>query len=134
MYIDETNIIEDVDEQIALACLLANGTCIINVIDITHAYNVKDDKKIYTTAVYVLVSDIFVWGAADAEPIICNDGETPNDIIDLYKLQKDIGFFGLVQWVCVRRNIQPQNAIKQDMINLGFWNDIMDKLPPNTLL
>ncbi len=130
MNIDESKIIEDIDEQKALACLLADGTCFINTVDISAIYNSKD-KKIFTICVYVLVSDIFAWGCADAEPIVCNDGETPNEIIDLYKLQKENGFWGLVEWVCVKRNMQPQYAVKLDMIKEGYWNDTMETLTPN---
>jgi hypothetical protein len=132
MNIDESKIIENVDEQMALACLLADGTCFINTVDISSDYNISDDKKIFTTAVYVLVSDIFAWGCADAEPIECNDGETPNAIIDLYKLKKEKGFWGLVHWVCLRRKEQPQFPIKRDMIKAGHWVDELESLTPNS--
>lgn len=131
MNIDESKIIENVDEQMALACLLANGTCFINTVDISNDYNITDGNKIFTTAVYVLVSDIFAWGCADAEPIECNDGESPNEIIDLYRLQNEKGFWGLVHWVCLRRKQQPQYAVKRDMIKAGHWVDELESLSPN---
>jgi len=126
MIIDESKIIEDVNEQLALACLLADGTCFINSI------NVSNDKNpIYTTAVYVLTSDIFVWGCADAEYIECNDGETPNEIINLYKLRQEKGFWGCVEWACLKRNLQPQKAVKEDMIKANQWTDELENLPIN---
>ena len=127
MIIDESKIIEDVNELLALACLLADGTCFINNVKVSE----DKDKPIYNVSVYVLTSDIFVWGCADAEYIECNDGESPNEIIDLYKLGKEKGFWGVVEWACLKRNLQPQKAVKVDMIKANQWTDELEKLPIN---
>jgi hypothetical protein len=129
MIIDESKIIEDVNEQLALACLLADGTCFINNVNVSE----DKDKPIYSVAVYVLTSDIFAWGCADAEYIECNDGETPNEIIDLYKLVKEKEFFGIVEWACLKRNLQPQKAVKIDMIKANQWTHELEQLPTNEL-
>lgn len=128
MIIDESKIIEDVNEQLALAYLLADGTCFINNVNISED---KDKPPIYSVAVYVLTSDIFAWGCADAEYIECNDGELPNEIINLYKLVKEKGFWGVVEWACLKRNLQPQKAVKVDMIKANQWTDELEKLPKN---
>ena len=128
MNIDESKIIENVDEQLALACLLADGTCFINNVNVSE----DKDNPIYNVAVYVLTSDIFAWGCADAEYIECNDGETPNEIVNLYKLGKEKGgFWGLVEWACLKRNLQPQKAVKDDMIKANQWTDELENLPIN---
>jgi len=127
MNIDESKIIEDSNEELALACLLADGTCFLNNVNISD----NKEKPIYTTVVYVLTNDIFIWGCADAEPIEYSDGETPNEIINLYKLQKEKGFFGVVEWACLKRNIQPQKAIKDDMIKSGKWTNELNELSIN---
>ena len=127
MNIDESKIIENVNEQLALACLLADGTCFINNVNVSE----DKDKPIYNVAVYVLTSDIFEWGCADAEYIECNDDETPNEIIDLYKLVKEKGSWGVVEWACLKRRLQPQLAVKRDMIKANQWTHELEQLPTN---
>ena len=121
MYIDETNIIEDCDEQAALACLLYSGHLFIN--------NIKNNQGEYTTGLYFNCSDTFEYACADAEPIKFNDGENPSEIIELYKYFKQNQKWGPTVWVCLKRGIQPIKSIKNRMIEEGSWDENLEKLP-----
>lgn len=112
-----------IDENKALACLLADDICFLNVLR-TH------DNQ-YTTCVYVIANDIFAWGCADAECISNSDGDEDSEIYALYKLWKENPVYGATKWLCLKRNEQPQNPIKERMIKDGYWDDVLEKLPPN---
>lgn len=115
------------DEEQALAWLLKYEYLLVT--------NIKTYKGEYTVALMVNVSDIMAWGVAEAEPIeFCdNYGEPdePTPIIDYFKLVTSKGYYGTVEWVCKKRNQQPQKAVKNRMINDGYWSDEMEALPPN---
>lgn len=126
MEINEDKIIENVDEELALACLLAADVLFINVINIS-----SGSIPEFTTCVYVDASDIFMWGCADAESITSNDHENPSEIIELYKLWKENEVWGRVKWLCFKRDIQPQRPVKDLMIKANYWDEGLDKLPLN---
>ena len=112
-----------VDEEKALACLLAAEVCFL--------YNVTTSEG-KNVSVSVNVSDVMAWGCSDAENISCNgDWSEPSEIIDLYRLWKSNKKWGSTQWVCVKRNEQPQAPVKRKMIAEGAWNDNLEKLPEN---
>ncbi len=127
MTIDESRIIEDINEPLALACLLADGQLGLNNADISWI----KDKKIYTTCVFVLCSDIFAWGCADAEQLVFNDYENPSEIIELYKLWKENNRWGSTKWCCLKRNEQPQKPVKDKMIKENYWDETLEVLPEN---
>lgn len=125
MTFDESKIIEDVDEKLALAFLLVNEEL--------HLFNVRTDwNKEYTTAIAVNCSDVFEWGCADSENLNNNDGSNPSEIIELYKSVKENIKWGSTKWVCIKRNTQPQLAIINKMKEDNYWDDIMENLPLNT--
>ncbi len=113
-----------IDENKALACLLAADICFLNVVKDKWSDN-------YTTVVYVIANDIFVWGSADAECISNSDHEEKSEIYALYKLWKENNNWGPIKWLCLKRNEQPQNPIKEDMIKDGYWDAALESLPPN---
>lgn len=123
---EQKQIIEDCDEEKALAYLLNNNCCFLNTIKVPFS-----KKEQYTTIIYVNVNDVFCWGCADAEPISNNDGEYPSEIMDLYKQHIKNNKWGLEKWVCLKRNMQPQFAIKRDMIADNFWDIELESLPKN---
>lgn len=129
MEIDETKIIEDVSEELALSCLLASGVFFLNNVDISYTY--KRNKPEYTTAVYVNASDIFMWGCADAQAIDSSDNESPSEIIELYKLWKEHDQWGAVKWLALKRNLQPQSPVIDLMKKANYWDDSLDSLPLN---
>jgi hypothetical protein len=127
--IDESEILSHNfnNENLALAYLLINDFCFLNVIDTSVNRSVTE----YTTVVYVNANDIFAWGCADAECIGNNDGEDDSEIISLYKYCKENKKWGYVKWLCLKRNFQPQRPIKQSMIKDNYWCDTLEALPKN---
>jgi hypothetical protein len=110
------------DENLALACLLADDVCFL--------HNVKT-KEGDTVGVSVNCSDVMAWGCSDAESILSNDNSPNSEIISLYKLWKKNKSFGSVKWVCLKRNQQPQAPLKKMMIEKGAWDEELEALPPN---
>lgn len=128
MNINEDNILYPGhnNEELALACLLANGVCFLN-----HLNSGTEEDPRWTTCVYVDASDIFVWGCADGEDITNNDGEDDSEIITLYKLWKENSNLGPIKWLCLKRNEQPQRPVKEMMIKDNYWDETLENLPQN---
>jgi len=108
------------DEEKMLAALLLDEICFLN------SGSPWFDKKEKTTVVCVNAPDVFAWAAADAESIL------PAEIPDLYNLWRAHGEHGAVLWLCMKRNMQPQAAIKKDLIRAGLWEDKYESLPENS--
>lgn len=126
MYTDE--IINEGDESKALASLLQEDVCFLN----TRKYICPITEQIgTTTVVFVNANDVFMWACSDAEDIEYTDGDLPCPIIDLYQLYKEKGYWGKIEWLCKVRNIQPQAAVKRDMIAEGYWTDSLENLTLN---
>ncbi|GAB4003070.1 hypothetical protein GCM10028807_62760 [Spirosoma daeguense] len=123
MTIDESKIVEETNESLALACLLAD--------DVVFPMSIERKGGGITTGIYVLCNDVFAWACSDLEPIISNDNEAPSEIIDLYKLHKENIKYGWIKWVCLKRNEQPQGPLKKYMQDAGYWNDQLEALPEN---
>lgn len=113
---------EYVDEGKALAILLADEVLFCNNFDVGW-----EDKQwtSRTTVLFVSCNDIFAWGCADSEPFM------NKEIGPLLKMHLEDPQWGTAKWCCIRRNEQPQNPVKQDMIKDGSWNNIMEALPQN---
>lgn len=125
MNIDETNIVDGNDEELALACLLSSRVLFTNAVDTNLQYSIKSENPNWTTCVYVNCNDVFAWGCSDTENL------SDSEIIDLYKLHKEWGSDGVVKWVCIKRNEQPQDPIKEKMIKANHWDDVLENLKPN---
>lgn len=113
------------NEELAISRMLAGDVFMLNNIPC------EDGSGKNTTCLYVLCNDVFAWGYADAEPIKNNDWKEPSEIIDLYRLWKENKLWGSTQWVCLKRNQQPQAPIKKRMIEDGAWNEQLENLPEN---
>jgi hypothetical protein len=74
---------------------------------------------------FVNCGDVFAWGCADAEDV--TTGELP----DLFRLFEASPKFGHWQWVCRKRNRQPQYAARKLMRADGAWPAWMAGLPEN---
>lgn len=131
MIIDESNIVDGMREDIALAVLLAEGVIFTNVVDLSLQWPQFYKEKTFTTACYVDCSDVFMWGCADAENIEVTDGEPPSEMIELYKLHRENSKWGSTKWACIKRGIQPQFPIKRDMKKDGYWDDVLENLTKN---
>lgn len=95
-----------------------------NVLDVDPEGDDEEDK----INIYVMCSDLFAWGCADAEDV------TSEQIPDLYKFWKEDGTgWGSDKWVCVQRNMQPQRPIKDSWIQSGIWDEKMQALPHNPI-
>lgn len=120
MIIDESEIIQDDNEELALACLLAEDVVFVN--------NIKHpdyETDVWCTVVYVNCNDVFAWACADAETIRCSE------IVGLYRRFREDRVWGSVKWACVKRNLKPQPAIIRAMKESGVWDEEMELLPEN---
>lgn len=126
MDIDESKIIEDNDEELALAVLLANQVVFLN-----NAKLSKPNSNVWNTVVYVNCNDVFLWACVDAESISNSDGDEGSEIIELYKLWKENPMHGPTKWVCKKRNLQPQKPLKDMMIKDGYWDSELETLTLN---
>jgi hypothetical protein len=79
----------------------------------------------FTTVIFMLCNDVFMWGCADGEPLL-ND-----DIEPLFMMWHENKKWGPTRWVCIKRNEQPQGPIVRDMKIDGAWDAVMDALPAN---
>ena len=70
-------------------------------------------------------SDIFAWGYAASEPIEYD--EIPN----IFKHYSENTKTGIIKWICLKYNEQPQAPIKKYMIENGGWDLELDSLPKN---
>lgn len=77
------------------------------------------------TALYVNTNDMFAWGCADAEDL------PHEEIPKLFMHYHQNGADGVVMWACYRNQMQPQRAVKADMIARGVWNAGLEALTPN---
>ena len=112
---------EECDEEAALSWLLARGVLFSNSRDC-----IFDGKpEGHTVVLSVLCSDVFGWGCADGEDL------PHSEIVNLFKMVRDDPEWGAVRWCCLRRNMQPQYAIKRDWVNSGKWDDVLEALPEN---
>lgn len=127
MTIDESKIIEEVDEGKALACLLADDILFLNNLEA----GVYKGKKYFTTCLYVNLNDVFAWACADAECVSSNDGENPSEVIELYKYWKENKNWGAVKWAAIKRKVQPQRPVIEIMKKSGYWDEVLESLPKN---
>lgn len=125
MEIDESKIVEQNNEELALAVLLANQVVFLN------NAKLSPNSDVWNTVVYVNCNDVFLWGCADAESISNSDGEEGSEIIELYRMWKENPTYGPIKWACKKRNLQPQKPLKKMMIKDGHWDSELEALTPN---
>ena len=131
MEIDESKIISDqyCDENLALACLLADDVCFLNIVDVSYTNPEFYKKPEFTTCVYVLCNDTFNYASADAESITNSDGDADSEIISLYKLWKENRIYGPIKWVALKRNKRPLVQLEMLMRAQYYWDDSLETLP-----
>jgi hypothetical protein len=127
MLIDESRIIEDMDESKAAAILLDSG----DIFMMTKEFIGWNTSKYKAAVLFVNCNDVFAWACADCEEITENDGEEPSEIIELYKCYKQSSKWGGTRWVCIKRKEKPQDPIVEAMKKDGQWDEVMENLPPN---
>lgn len=110
------------DHEEALADLLRAGILFVGELK----YDRGEHDRGKTCCLFMLCSDTFAWGGADAEDL-------PVDQVGpLWKAHKACPKWGSTRWVCSRRGMQPQSPIRRDMKRDGDWDDAMAALDPNS--
>ena len=90
----------------------------------------RDGVPRETVALFVRAKDVFAWGE-DAEPF--RTGDRPgDDLYEIYSHWERDPRWGVVAWLCQRRNEQPQDPIRNQMRNAGAWGPELEALPRNT--
>lgn len=110
------------DEEEMLATLLKDGILFASSRKYLDERNTVQKE---TIVLFVNCSDTFAWGCADGE-------ELPiSELPEMFKLYEKNGHNGVTQWVCVKRNEQPQAPVTACLKRDNFWNEALEKLPPN---
>lgn len=78
-----------------------------------------------TIVLFVAANDIFEWGLADSESL------TYDEVPALFKLWESKKHWGVIEWLCKKRNEQPQFPIKRNMKAAGMWTEELEALPAN---
>ena len=79
---------------------------------------------------FVKAKDVFAWGE-DAEPF--RTGDKPgDDLYEIYSHWEQDPKWGVVSWLCFRRNEQPQDPIRNQMRSAGSWSPELEALPRNS--
>ena len=111
------------NEDKMLLKLLQDGVLFVN--DRRYLHDHKDEVGGRTTVLFVNANDTFAWGVADAEDLPLE--ELPH----LLELHLDNPKCGATQWLCLRRNLQPQAPVIEWLKKYNGWNDKLAGLPAN---
>ena len=82
-----------------------------------------------TVVLFVKTRDVFAWGE-DAEPFRTGD-QPGDDLHEIYSHWERDPKWGVVSWLCHRRNEQPQDPIRNQMRAAGSWTPELEALPRN---
>ena len=103
------------NDELKCAYLLVNDILFIN-----NAINPE------TLCLYLNCSDMFIWGATDAENVLTTE------IDQIWECIKKYGpVWGGCIWVCFKRNLQPQLAVREKLKELNLWDKDLESLYPN---
>ena len=115
---DEEPIFEDGE---ALAILLMDGVILSNCHHWVKDWP-EDARKMST--LFVNCSDVFMWGASDA------DGLLQSEIENLYEHYHKDKKWGSAVWCIKQRNMMPQKPVYEAIQKDGIWDlDTMDLNP-----
>lgn len=79
-----------------------------------------------TMEVFLNCSDVFAWGASDAEQI-----RSESDLKRLVAHLRRDPIYGALKWACQTRNEQPQAPWVRRLKEVDAWTPLLDRLPPN---
>lgn len=118
-------------EDVAIVQLLEDGVLFAS----SHKYGVSESKNSQkgdtikvlgeTITLFVVCSDIFAWGCADAEDLPMEKVES------LYALCLKYPNWGSAIWCCLQRNEKPQSPVAKKMKEENCWPEELDKLNQN---
>ena len=77
-----------------------------------------------TIVLYILCNDVFA-PAADAESL------TLSELPTLFSLFESKDSYGVIEFVSLRRKLQPRKRVKERMIKAGFWTEQLESLEQN---
>lgn len=124
------------NQEKALAYLLANDHMFVN--NRQYVTNPEAPKGEYdvsneTIVVFVLCSDVFAWGCADAETVTGDDvlDVEKNELYRLLTYVLDNEKWGSVKYACWKRNMQPQGPLVDKLKADGVWDDWWEALAAN---
>jgi hypothetical protein len=80
-----------------------------------------------TVGVFVGANDVFAWGCADAECL------PYGEIAGLFKAWHGDKEWGVIKWLCRRRNQRPQGPVEKEMREAGVWDEGMEAIGANTM-
>ena len=107
-----------------LSRLLADGVLFCNSREFV-CPRLKEAKE-ETIVLFININDCFC-PAADAECL------TLTELPTLFSLYEDKEFFGVVEFVALKRGLQPVKRLKSKMIIEEVWTPKLDSLSPNSL-
>jgi hypothetical protein len=111
IWVDEG--IEQCDEQAALAVLLRD-----EIVFVTQG-------KKGPPCLYLVENDVFAWGYSG----YCDFNTS--DIHEIYKAHKDNKDWGVIKWICARKNLQPQKPMIKAIKKAGYWDSTFERLKKN---
>lgn len=79
-----------------------------------------------TMVVFLNCSDVFAWGAADAEQI-----RSETELKRLVAHLRRDPIYGSLKWACQSRSEQPQSPWIRTLKEAGAWTPLLERLPPN---
>ena len=85
----------------------------------------NNSTKHKTLTLFVNCNDVFSWGCCDAEPV------TFEELVNLFELYEKNPECGPTQWVCIKRNEQPQLPVVDWLKAHNGWTPELDNLPKN---
>ena len=116
--------VEHCDTNRCLAIMLNSEVLFANSRRYLHEKSYKDETpQPETIVLFVICNDVFYWACADAECL------TLDEVGPLYKAWHADRKWGVIKWVCAKRNLQPQVPIVRDMKAAGAWTDELEALP-----
>lgn len=121
---DDQEMVEE-DHDLMLSILLARGIVFSREGYTTINRGSKYEASGEGTALFVNTNDVFAWGCADAQDL------PHEEIPKLFMHYHQSGADGVIAWACYKNNMQPQKAVKIDMVKAGTWNESLEALPPN---
>ncbi|MFA5132503.1 MAG: hypothetical protein WC444_04265 [Candidatus Paceibacterota bacterium] len=112
------------NEEKALIELLNEGVCFFGSSWDPHK-DTSEEGAFLCIGVFLNMNDTFGWATAEGESF------DHYDVEDIYRLWKSKGGDGVVEWVCLKRKLQPIRPVKDSMIKAGHWTEELEKLPEN---
>jgi len=104
---------KEFEQELALSVLLMERIVFINNFWWKKDWN-EEQKKMFS--ININCSDVFAWGAADAEELSFDELEM---FFNYYKKDK---YWGSAVWCIIKRGYLPQKPVYEAIQKEGIWN------------